>query len=239
MRHTSPAPQAQRQSPTSSQIPKPLESPRQQSFRRSQLLSPPPSASPPLRASTPPQRQSPQASIPLQRQSSPLLSLPALQASPSHQHQRPLSSTPQTQAVCATQTPDPIAVTRKVYKIRDMYLMAMFSSSGDHAIVYPFYSGFPKPSDGDLYVHTWGANPDTQVWARVEGIWKEGRSEMQHPYMPSHRLYRSSEDDRYRWVHKNTITTYKSQQKRLRRACKLFHCSCLRHLLTHKLAPAL
>lgn len=96
--------------------------------------------------------------------------------------------------------------------------MALYNSNGEHPLRYPIITGFGPPlNPGDLYVHRWGAEPAVQIWARVDGIWREVQDGFSHPTIDTHCLYSDSEG-RYhtRWVHRDTVASYRSKKKRQR-----------------------
>lgn len=94
--------------------------------------------------------------------------------------------------------------------------MARYNSSGEHPLRYPIIAGFGPPlNPGDLYIHQWGAVPVVQMWVRVDGLWREVRDGYSHPTIDTHCLYSDNHGvgRRVRWVHKDTVASYKSKKK--------------------------
>jgi hypothetical protein len=136
-----------------------------------------------------------------------------------------LSQPPHSQSQTASLSPTPTPkstssdVVCTAYKIRERHHMTLFTSTGYRPIQYPH--SFGRPATGDIFVHA-GDTFQTQTWMRtVDGVWSAVQEGQSHPSLPDHRLYRRSADDRPRWVHKNTVSTYKSRQKR-HRLCELY-----------------
>lgn len=131
-----------------------------------------------------------------------------------------LSQSPSPVAAGAVSTP-PIP-NRTFYKIRDKTYMSLFNSTDEYALVYPsLMSTSFRAVPGDLYVHTWGADSENQIWAYLGGEkWKRVENGSLHPNMPTHCLYRDSKNDRPRWVSRKTMSTYKCRNKA--RYCSLF-----------------
>jgi len=146
-----------------------------------------------------------------------IITAPTIQSSPP-------SSQSQSRTPSPSLSPSPTPrsafsdVIRTGHKIRERHHMSLFTSTGDMPLHYPH--NFGRPAAGDIFVHA-GGSFETQTWMRTAyGVWSAVSDGQPHPCLPDHRLYRASPDDRPRWIHKNTVATYKSRKKQLR-ACEL------------------
>jgi len=106
--------------------------------------------------------------------------LPMSQPSPASLPPSPAFVTPSTA----------LNVTRTIHKIREQHHMALFESVDEHPLQYPSHYDHVRPEIGDIYVHTWGAVSETQIWVRVDNVWKEAQEGFFHPTIRTHCLYR-------------------------------------------------
>jgi hypothetical protein len=98
-----------------------------------------------------------------------------------------------------------------VHKVRDQHYMTLYSSSSDRSISHPYDVG--KPDIGDIFLHKGGEV--VRLWVLdIDGVWGTVQDGDFHPSLPDHRLYRASENNRPRWIHKKTVGTYRSRGKR-------------------------
>lgn len=118
--------------------------------------------------------------------------------------------------------------------------MTLFSSTGRRILLSPDNEATSESKDGDLYVHTCALN--IQMWARVDGLWKEAYEGLSHPKLSTHCLYRNSKNNRVGWVQKRTVITYNSRNKQQQRICE---CCFMKYAVYgisdngyHSLAPS-
>lgn len=140
-----------------------------------------------------------------------------------------------------SRSPSPVLVktlltvpTRTIHKIRDKRNMAMFSSTGPHALGHPLQHDIRSPPViGDIYRHSWGAGPDAQLWTyTADGEWKRIQAGALHPKMRTHCLYQGSRNECPRWVSRKTVSTYTSRDA-------LRHCTFTSAILRRHLTKTL